>query len=175
MILRDFHHFPPVARLIRDALYYPSNAETDSLQSQIGRAVYEEFQTVVTLKEQKRVSDPIWLRFLRHLRVGQVCDEDLKVLRSLIIGKTNDMNIDFSTDPWKNAALVTPRHAVRKQWNGEALRKFCRNLCCFLNVDTPRKDLTVLSAVVHISKGNLRGDALDELEIFFTGYQDQNI
>ena len=57
----DFHHFPPVARSIRDALYYPSNTETDSLQSQNGRAVYEEFQTVVTLKEQKRVSDPIWL------------------------------------------------------------------------------------------------------------------
>ena len=83
VILGDFHQFPPVARSIQDALYYPSNVETDSLQSQIGRSIYEEFQTVVTLKEQKRVSDPIWLRFLRHLRTGQVCDEDLKMLRSM--------------------------------------------------------------------------------------------
>jgi hypothetical protein len=126
VILGDFHQFPPVARSIQDALYYPSNVETDSLQSQIGRSIYEEFQTVVTLKEQKRVSDPIWLRFLRHLRAGQVCDEDLKMLRSLIIGNTNNMTADFSTHPWKHAALVTPRHAVRKRWNDEALRKVCR-------------------------------------------------
>lgn len=49
IILGDF--FPSVARPIRDALNYPSNAETDSLGSQIGRAIYEEFTTVVTLKE----------------------------------------------------------------------------------------------------------------------------
>ena len=53
VILGDFHQFPPVAYSIQDALYYPSNAETDSFQSQIGHAVYEEFQMVVTLKEQK--------------------------------------------------------------------------------------------------------------------------
>ena len=48
------------------------------------------------------------------------------MLRSLIIGKTNNMTSDFSTHPWKHAALVTPRHAVRKRWNDEALRKVCR-------------------------------------------------
>ena len=51
IILGDFHQFPQGARPIRDALNYPSNAETDSLGSQIGRAIYEEFTTVVTLKE----------------------------------------------------------------------------------------------------------------------------
>jgi len=48
VILGDFRQFPPVARSIQDALYYHSNVETDSLQSQIGRSIYEEFQTVVT-------------------------------------------------------------------------------------------------------------------------------
>ena len=33
------------------------------------------------------------------------------------------MTADFSTHPWKHAALVTPQHAVRKRWNDEALRK----------------------------------------------------
>ena len=121
IILGDFHQFPPVARSIRDALYYPSKVETDSLQSQIGCSIYEEFKMVVTLKEQKRVSDPIWLRFLRHLRTGQVCDEDLKMLRSLVIGNTKNKTTDFSTHPWKHAALVTPRHAVRKRWNDDSL------------------------------------------------------
>ena len=114
VILGDFHKFPLVAHSIQDALYYPSHVETDSLQSQIGRSIYEEFHTVVTLKEQKRVSDPIWLKFLHHLQTGQVCDEDLKMLHSLIIGKANNMTADFSTHPWKHAALVTPRHAVCK-------------------------------------------------------------
>jgi hypothetical protein len=35
------------------ALYYPSNAETDSLGSQIDRVIYEEFTP------QKHVSDPV--------------------------------------------------------------------------------------------------------------------
>ena len=45
IILGDFHQFPQGARPIRDAIYYPSSAETDSLGSQIGRgrAIYEEF------------------------------------------------------------------------------------------------------------------------------------
>ena len=36
------------------------------------------------------------------------------------------MTADFSTHPWKHAALVTPRLAVRKRWNDEALRKVCQ-------------------------------------------------
>jgi hypothetical protein len=125
VLLGDFHQFPPVARSIRDALYYPSCAESDSFQSQIGRSIYEEFQTVVILKEQKRVLDPIWLTFLHHLRAGQVSDDDLKMLRSLIITKTNNIT-EFSTPPWKDASLVTPRHAVCIRWNEEALRKVCQ-------------------------------------------------
>jgi len=124
VILGDFRQFPPVARSIQDALYYPSNVETDSLQSQIGRSIYEEFQTVVTQGAKASVR-PIWLGFLHRLRAGQVCDEDLKMLRSLIIENTNNMTADFSTHPWKHAALVTPRHAVHKRRSDEALRKVC--------------------------------------------------
>ena len=45
----------PVARPIRDALYYPSNSLTDSIGSQVGRATFEEFTTVVILKQQRRI------------------------------------------------------------------------------------------------------------------------
>lgn len=126
IILGDFLQFPPVARPIRDALYYPSNAETDTLQSQIGRAIYEEFTMVVTLKEQKRITDPIWHEFLQHMRKGTVKDSHLRMLHSLVVGKHASNLVDFSTDPWNTAALVTPRHAVRNQWNAAALRKMCR-------------------------------------------------
>jgi len=67
ILLGDFHQFPPVTRPIRDTLYYPISPQTDSIGSQVGRAMYEEFMTVVVLKEQKRVTDHIWLEFLSHL------------------------------------------------------------------------------------------------------------
>lgn len=88
IILGDFHQFPPVARSIRDALFYPSNAENDSQQSQIGCSIYEEFSKVVILTEQKRVIDPVWLDFLRHLRSGKVKREHLKMLQTLAVGET---------------------------------------------------------------------------------------
>lgn len=46
ILLGDFHQFPPVARPQCDALYYPVDLSSDSLTSQIGRTIYEEFTTV---------------------------------------------------------------------------------------------------------------------------------
>lgn len=126
IILGDFHQFPPVARPVREALYYPSNPEIDSLASQIGREIYEEFDLVVTLKEQRRITDPVWHTFLQNLRQGKVNSGDIKMLKSLIIGKGTYGEVDFAISPWKDAALITPRHAVRMQWNQAALRKMCR-------------------------------------------------
>jgi len=70
IVLGDFHQFPRVARPLRDALYYPVDLSNDSLSSQIGRVIYEEFTTVVELKEQRRISGPVWHDFLQHLRRG---------------------------------------------------------------------------------------------------------
>jgi hypothetical protein len=127
IICGDFHQFPPVAVGPTQALYYPIDAARDSVDSKIGRMIYEEFSTVVVLKEQKRVTDAVWLDFLRHLRVGNVQEHHLAMLRSLIVGQDDSgAAVDFDADPWSTAALVTPRHAVRTQWNREALRKMCK-------------------------------------------------
>ncbi|KAJ7692075.1 hypothetical protein B0H17DRAFT_1133340 [Mycena rosella] len=32
---------------------------------------------------------------------------------------------DFTTDPWRNAILVTPRHGARVLWNSAAMRRHC--------------------------------------------------
>ncbi|KAJ7126689.1 hypothetical protein C8R44DRAFT_779272 [Mycena epipterygia] len=122
----DFHQFPPVACEPSEALYYPIDAVLDSLESKLGRMIYEEITTVVILKEQVRVTDPVWLDFLRHLRVGNVQKHHLVMLRTLIAGKEDsEYTVDFNTYPWNEVALVTPRHAVRTQWNQQALRKMC--------------------------------------------------
>ncbi|TFY81855.1 hypothetical protein EWM64_g2158 [Hericium alpestre] len=121
----DFHQFPPVAVANHEALYLPADLTRDSLDSQIGRAIYEEFKDVIILKEQMRVTDSVWHKFLQNLRYGRIQQDDLDMLRTLIISNPNCPPIDFAVAPWDSAALVTPRHAVRKQWNEAATRKHC--------------------------------------------------
>ena len=138
----DLHQFPPVACGKREALYYPLDTK-DSVDAQVGRQTYEEFSTVVILKEQMRVSDPTWRNFLMDLRNGRVESHHLKMLRTLLLKRpTPDESprwpldvdnpptsslpaVDFTTQPWADAALITPRHAVRTQWNEAASQKLC--------------------------------------------------
>ncbi|THH14508.1 hypothetical protein EW146_g5828 [Bondarzewia mesenterica] len=95
----DHHQFPPVAQSKREALYWPSNAMGDNIEMQIGRSIFEEFVVVVILTEQKRVK-----------RRNAGCAPT-----------------DFSTYPWNDASLVTPRHAVRIRWNEQAILKHCND------------------------------------------------
>ena len=63
----DFHQFPPVTCAASEALYQPQNMSADTVESQLGWAIYEEFTTVVILREQMQVMDGIWSDFLTHL------------------------------------------------------------------------------------------------------------
>ena len=147
----DLHQFPPVACGKREPLYY-SNSLTDAVTLQVGRKLYEEFSTVVILREQMRITDHIWRDFLGHLRYGRVEPRHLKMLRTLLLKRqapdsslthspcttlssspdphlnsTGPINtpIDFSVQPWADAALITPCHAVRTRWNQAAAQKWC--------------------------------------------------
>ncbi|KAI5983647.1 hypothetical protein EDD15DRAFT_2109312, partial [Pisolithus albus] len=122
-VTEDFHQFPPVAVSPSEALYFPTNPVRDGTDSQIGRAIYEEFDTVVVLKEQVRVEDGVWLDFLRHPRMGQVREQDVDLLRSLVLTNPRCNCPDFHSTPWTDVSLVTPRHGVRRVWNDFALRK----------------------------------------------------
>ena len=141
----DLHQFPPVACAKREPLYYPISSD-DKLATQVGRKIYEEFSTVVILKEQMRVTDPTWRDFLNHLRYGRVELRHLKMLRTLLLKRQTKTTppplssnttsspdphldflgaIDFSAQPWADASLITPRHAVRTRWNQAATQKEC--------------------------------------------------
>ena len=56
ILCRDLHQFPPVASQ-GDALFYPPMLE-DCRDSQLGWEIYQQFETVVILTQQYRVSDP---------------------------------------------------------------------------------------------------------------------
>jgi len=79
------------------------------MDSQLGHAIYEEFDTVVILREQLRVTDPVWHDFLTHLRYGRVEEHHLALLREQIIGRPNSPSTDFNSAPWNAASLVTPK------------------------------------------------------------------
>ena len=96
------------------------NLTRDSEHAKIGCRIYEEFSTVVVLREQMRVTDQEWREFLVRLRYGKVQRHDLTMLRSL---PPQHSPIDFSSPPWADASLIIPRHAVRTQWNQTSLRK----------------------------------------------------
>ena len=103
IICGDLHQFTPVAQPLHSALYYPSDQLRDSIDSQLGCAIYKEFSTVVTLKKQMRVTDSVWHEFLQHLRHGHVQEHHLSLLKSLIVGKSPEMNVNFQEESWRSA------------------------------------------------------------------------
>jgi hypothetical protein len=51
--------------------------------------------------------------------------EHLSILKSLIISQPGAGTKNVDEDLWKDAILVTPRHAVRNAWNAQANRRHC--------------------------------------------------
>jgi ATP-dependent exoDNAse (exonuclease V) alpha subunit len=122
----DLHQFPPVAKAPYEALYHPFKTSYEKIEVQLGRKIYEEFSTVVVLKEQIRVTDIGWRDFLRRLRAGQVTKEDVQMLKSLILEQHQSAEAEQQNRNWIDAPLVTSRHAVRTRWNEEAARRACK-------------------------------------------------
>jgi hypothetical protein len=119
----DLHQFPPVATARSELLYTPALTSLKSNDAQIGRHIYDEFSSVVVLHKQMRVQDPIWHDFLQNLRFGHVQQPHLDLLRTLLIDRNPD---DYSSTPWNEAILITPRHSVRTKWNEAALKRHCQ-------------------------------------------------
>jgi len=122
IICGDFHQFPPVGNPT-GALY--CERANDSCEAVFGRSIYQQFETVVMLTKQLRIKDEVWLNILDRLRIGECTESDLREIRKLIVNKHSKSVTDFTKDPWKDAILVTPRHAVRDRWNTECVRRHC--------------------------------------------------
>lgn len=126
ILVGDFHQFPPVASKKTAPLFFPCNATIDSDDEMLGRSIYEQFDVVVRLKTQVRVTDPEWIDLLQHVRHGSCRAHHIDLLRSLIITDPRCPKTDFSFPPWSNHVLITPRHAVRRQWNSHMARSACQ-------------------------------------------------
>jgi hypothetical protein len=132
VLVGNFHQFPPVATRASAPLFWACNLRHDTHDELVGRQIYEQFTTVVHLREQRRVDDPVWLDLSQHVRHGSCREKHLRILRSLIIDHPDCLETVFSEAPWDKAVLVTPQHAVRVQWNDAMAKKCCTAARCQL-------------------------------------------
>lgn len=145
ILVGDFHQFPPPGRE-NLALY---NRKPPTITAAVGCAIFEQFETVVILREQRRIEDASWMGILRRARTGDCTSDDIDEIRKLVVTEP-DCNIpDFHEEPWSSAILVTPRHGVRNPWNEAAIERHCAStgntLYTFDAEDTVGKDRTTLS------------------------------
>lgn len=118
----DFYQFPPVTGR---ALYNTTGNMTEDEHA--GRAIFEQFNRVVILRDQVRIQDAPWLDTLRAARHG-ACNAHihLPMIRSLILENNALDRPNFATPPWNHAVLITSRHALRTSWNERSLRSHCQ-------------------------------------------------
>lgn len=119
LLLGDFHQFPPIGG--RNRALYSQNPQ--SSKSQLGRNLFLQFETVVELRQQMRVTDVVWDNILQRARNGACTYEDLAEIRRLVLTNKDCTIPNFQTAPWNDAVLITPRNSVRCQWNARATEK----------------------------------------------------
>ncbi|KAG2757211.1 hypothetical protein P692DRAFT_20649338, partial [Suillus brevipes Sb2] len=140
LIIADFHQFPPIGN-INKALY---GSQPPNQKCELGRHLFEQFQTVIRLRQQARVTDHAWNDILLHARDGECTAQDLQMIRSLVITDKTCNVPDFNVPPWNNAVLITPRNSVRTRWNTLSVIKHCkysRNLLYIAPAEDSAKDL----------------------------------
>ena len=120
----DFHQFPPVGNA--NAALYCDRPDTDDAHGLKGRSIFVDYDKVVILREQMRITDEVWTEILSRLRVGECTENDIKEVRKLVLTNPACEVPDFTTEPWCNATLITPRNATKDLWNAAALEGHCR-------------------------------------------------
>ena len=120
----DFHQFPPVGN--PSAALYCDRPETDHAHALKGRSIFLEYDHVVIHRDQMRITDNIWTGILGRLRVGECTEKDIEEVQKLVLTDPACETPDFSSSPWCDATLITPRNATKDLWNSAALEGHCR-------------------------------------------------
>lgn len=97
----NFHQFPPIGN--PSAALYWDRPETDNLHVLKERSIFLEYDQVVILHEQMRITDDFWSGLLSRLRVGECTEEDIKEVQKLVLTDHACDIPDFLTFPWSEA------------------------------------------------------------------------
>ena len=119
----DFHQFPPISN--HAAALYCDRPDTDNMHALKGQSIFLEYDHIVILHEQMRITDNVWMKILGRLRVGKCTEEDIREVWKLVLTNPECKIPDFTTTPWCNATLITPRNATKDIWNTAALERHC--------------------------------------------------
>ena len=119
----DFHQFPLVGNLT--GALYVDRPDKDNKRALLGREIFLQFDQVVILDKQNRIKDKIWADILSRLRVGECNVNNIEEIEKLVLTNSACDVPDFTSAPWDEAILVTPRHSVRNLWNEHALARHC--------------------------------------------------
>ena len=120
----DFHQFPPVRNAT--AALYCNRPDTDNAHTLKGRSIFQEYDHIVILHEQMRITDDVWTGILSRLRVGECTESDIKEVQKLVLTNPSCEIPDFTTAPWCDAILITPRNATKYLWNMATLDRHCQ-------------------------------------------------
>jgi hypothetical protein len=122
LIIADLHQFPPIGN-VNKALFA---SRPPNQRCELGRHLFEQFQTVIRLRHQVRITDQEWNDILLRARDGECTAQDLRNIRSLVITNDACQVPDFNVPPWNDAVLITPRNSVRTRWNTLSVIKHCK-------------------------------------------------
>jgi hypothetical protein len=120
----DFHQFPPVGNA--SVALYCDRPDTDDAHGLMGRSIFLEYDKVVILQDQMRVTDDLWTKILSRLRIGECTEEDINEVKKLVLTDPECEVPDFTGDLWGEPTLITPRNAVKDMWNSAALERHCQ-------------------------------------------------
>lgn len=122
ILLGDFNQLPPVASSKKE-LY---NSSPSNHHSRLGRNLFQQFDIVITLEQQMRITDPLWCAILKRARTGDCTARDIAVIRKLVLTNADCHIPDFLSSPWDDAILVTPRNSSRTFWNEDMVNNHCQ-------------------------------------------------
>ncbi|KIO01479.1 hypothetical protein M404DRAFT_150174 [Pisolithus tinctorius Marx 270] len=112
IMVGNFHQFPPMATKASAPIIWPCNVENNMHEELVRCHIYEQFDIVIHLKTQVRVTDVGWCDLLHHICNGSCSKHEINMLWGLVLENPTCPLMDFSTLPWKDAVLVTPQHAM---------------------------------------------------------------
>ena len=93
------------------------------MDESLGRMLYDQSKTVVCLRLQG--VDPGWHDLLQHVQNGSCYVQHTDMLCSLVITNPACPPTDFQ-HTWNDTVIITPRRAVRHQWNAAKTRAYCK-------------------------------------------------
>ena len=123
IVFGDFHQFPPIGN--PTAALYCNRPDTDDAHGLKGRSIFLEYNKVVILREQMRVTDNVWTGILSRLRVGDCTEEDINKVQKLVLTNPDCKVPDFTKPLWCDTTLITPGNVAKDLWNSYALERHC--------------------------------------------------